>query len=250
MSYSSVRLAFDGSVACTPPSGPPVRRQRIQLSTVPNARSASAVDAAFGEQPLELGGREVGVEHEPGALADERLVACGPELVATRRRAPVLPHDGAVQRLARAPVPHDGGLALVGDADRGDRSRRRVGERRLHLGEGRERRRPDSSGVVLDPPRLGEVLRELAVRPRRGLAVLVDGERRGRRWCRRRSPGRRSPRRRRRTGRRGSRRRARVTSSRPDLAIPGAELEHEHRGRRSGSAPGVQRGEAGAPSRA
>ena len=39
MSYRSVRLAFDGSVACTPPSGPPVRRQRIQLSTVPNARS-------------------------------------------------------------------------------------------------------------------------------------------------------------------------------------------------------------------
>ena len=42
MSYRSVRLAFEGSVACTPPSGPPVRRHRIQLSTVPNARSGPA----------------------------------------------------------------------------------------------------------------------------------------------------------------------------------------------------------------
>jgi hypothetical protein len=37
MSKSSVRLAFDGSVACTPPSVPPVRFQRIHESTVPNA---------------------------------------------------------------------------------------------------------------------------------------------------------------------------------------------------------------------
>ena len=39
MSYRSVRLAFDGSVACTAPS---VSFQSTQLSTVPNARSGFA----------------------------------------------------------------------------------------------------------------------------------------------------------------------------------------------------------------
>jgi hypothetical protein len=38
MSKSIVRLAFDGSVACTP-----VRFHSTHESTVPNARSASAV---------------------------------------------------------------------------------------------------------------------------------------------------------------------------------------------------------------
>ncbi len=40
MSYSIVRLALDGSVACT---APPVRFQTSQESMVPKARSSSAV---------------------------------------------------------------------------------------------------------------------------------------------------------------------------------------------------------------
>ena len=39
---------------------------------------------------------------------------------ATRRRAPVLPDNGVVQRLARRLVPDQRGFALVGDADGGD----------------------------------------------------------------------------------------------------------------------------------
>src|SRR5690606_39447651 len=42
MSNSIVRLALDGSVARTPPSGPPVRRQTSQSSNVPAARSGPA----------------------------------------------------------------------------------------------------------------------------------------------------------------------------------------------------------------
>jgi hypothetical protein len=72
------------------------------------------------EQPLDLGGGEIGVDHEPGRGLDVRLEALGHQLAAQRGRAPVLPDDGIVDRPARGPVPDDGGLALVGDADGGD----------------------------------------------------------------------------------------------------------------------------------
>ena len=91
MSKSMVRLAFDGSVACTP-----VRFHSTQESTVPNARSASASTPPSREQPLELGGGEVRVEHEPGARPHERLDAGHAQVVAARRGAAVLPHDGPV----------------------------------------------------------------------------------------------------------------------------------------------------------
>ena len=41
--------------------------------------------------------------------------------------AAVLPDDGAVHGLAGGAVPHHGGLALVGDADRGDVLRLQAG---------------------------------------------------------------------------------------------------------------------------
>ena len=56
MSKSIVRLALDGSVACTPPSGPPVRFHSTHESMVPRARSGVDRHAALGEQPLDLGG--------------------------------------------------------------------------------------------------------------------------------------------------------------------------------------------------
>jgi hypothetical protein len=44
-----VRLAFVTSVTCSPPRGPPVRFQSIQVSMVPNINSpASACARAFG----------------------------------------------------------------------------------------------------------------------------------------------------------------------------------------------------------
>ena len=45
MSNSIVRLALEGSVANTPPSGPPVRFHSTQASTVPSARSGSTSHA-------------------------------------------------------------------------------------------------------------------------------------------------------------------------------------------------------------
>ena len=62
---------------------------------------ARAVDVI--EEPGELGAGEIGVEHQAGALADQRLRA-GPRRLEARRtcvgRAAVLPDDGVVQRLA------------------------------------------------------------------------------------------------------------------------------------------------------
>ena len=161
MSKSIVRLALDGSVACTAP--PPVRFHSSHESTVPNARSASASTPPSVKQPLELGGREVRVEHQTGRGPHERR---GGRRRAARRSArrcagPATRWRGARGSPVRA-IPHHDGLALVGDADGRDRLGRGATpssrERRL-------RRVPDLVGVVLDPAGLGEVLGELPVRP-------------------------------------------------------------------------------------
>ncbi len=82
MSNNMVREAFDGSVACT---SPPVRFHRIQASIVPSASSSEDGNAAHRQQPLELGAREVGVEHEAGPVADEGKVAGRLQLGAASR---------------------------------------------------------------------------------------------------------------------------------------------------------------------
>ena len=64
-------------------------------------RGAAGIDVALADQPLDLRAREVRVEHQPGALADERLVALLAQLVAAGRRSAVLPDERPMQRLAR-----------------------------------------------------------------------------------------------------------------------------------------------------
>src|SRR5262249_61452705 len=102
------------------------------------------------------------------------------------RCAPVLPYDGAMDGLARAPVPDHTGLALVGDADRGDAAGPQLGggER---LARGLNRRAPDVVRIVLHPTRGGVVLGELPLREAeqgevgvepdatRGCGALIDG---------------------------------------------------------------------------
>jgi hypothetical protein len=128
---------------------------------------------ARAEQPLQLGGGEVGIEHQAGGPPDEVQVPVGLQLSAAVGGAAVLPDDRPVQGLAGAPVPDDGRLALVGDADRGDR---RLPEAVEQVGERGGDRFPDVDGVVLHPPRPGEVLGELPVGEPGRPAVLVQGE--------------------------------------------------------------------------
>ena len=107
------------------------------------------------------------------------------QLIAMLRGAPVLPHDGIGERLARGALPHDRRLALIGDADRGDRLRADVLERRAPRCE---HRLPDLLRVVLDLARSGIDLGERDLRggARPSLVVedngagarrpLIDGE--------------------------------------------------------------------------
>ena len=140
---------------------------------MPNTAPAGSVDVS--EQPLDLGPGEVGVDHEPGALADQVLVALLAELVAARRRAAVLPDEGVVDGLAGPRVPGDDGLALVRDPDP-----IQVGA--LHAGVGERLRRdlaghlPDLGRVVLDPAGPREVLLELAVGAAARPALAVEDE--------------------------------------------------------------------------
>ena len=88
------------------------------------------------------------------------------QLVAARRGAAVLPDDRAVQRPRRCARSHTTTVSrwlvmpIAATVSPSPRARGR------DLGERRERRVPDVVGVVLDPARLREVLRELAVRRR------------------------------------------------------------------------------------
>src|SRR5205823_12624404 len=124
------------------------------------AEGGARIDAAFPDQPLDLGAGEVGVDDEAGALAEQSLVPGLAQLVATGGGAPVLPDDRAVERLPAHRLPGDDGLALVRDAD--SRERAAVDARLLDrlvrdaLGD-----LPDLVGVVLDPAGAREVLLEL-----------------------------------------------------------------------------------------
>ena len=106
---------------------PPVSRQIRKLSMVPQASwPASARLRSAGvlvEQPAELGGGEVRVEHQAGALADPGFV--GLALAAEVGGAAVLPDDGPGDGPAGGAVPQHAGFALVGQADGGQLSRPR-----------------------------------------------------------------------------------------------------------------------------
>ena len=87
-------------------------------------------------------------------------------------------------------VPHHGGLALVGDADRGDVLCRDIGLLQ-RLAAGGNGRGPDVLRLVLDPARGRKMLRKLRLRRRgdrdvgpkhdgaRGCGALIDGQHKG-----------------------------------------------------------------------
>src|SRR6185503_9053020 len=81
----------------------------------------------------------------------------------------------AVDGPARFPVPEDGRLALVRDAERGDVAR---ADTRLpaRLAQHAERDPPDLLRVVLDPARTGIVLRELRVGAADDAPLAVEDE--------------------------------------------------------------------------
>ncbi len=154
----------DAAVARAPgevPQQPRVDGAEEQLPGL-GAR-AGALDVV--EDPARLGPGEVRRERQPGHVLEAFDAAVAGELVADRLRAGVLPDDGVVDRLAGRPVPHDGRLALVGDADSRDVGGVEVGLAECPTDDGAGVL-PDLHGVVLDPARAREDLPVLE---------LVDG---------------------------------------------------------------------------
>src|SRR5262249_53496425 len=125
------------------------------------------------QQPLELGGREVGIEDEPGLSPDPGFEPLALERGAALAGAAVLPDGRARHGLAALALPQQRGLALVGDADRRDLPA--VG-RAQRIAEGGEHARPDLLALVLHPAGTREVLRQLGVAAPLDLAARVQQE--------------------------------------------------------------------------
>ena len=103
------------------------------------------------QDPLDLGGREIGVRHKAGVFPDIVCHAGGLEqLVHKGRGAAALPDDGIVDGAAGGLFPQDGGLALVGDANARNVSgvHAALGD---HLVHHAVLAGPDLHGVVLHP---------------------------------------------------------------------------------------------------
>jgi len=131
------------------------------------------------ENPADLAGGKVGVDHQPGLAGDLRAGWRARQLRAEVRRAPALPDDSGSDGPAALPVPHDGGLALVGDPD--PRDVRCAGAMPLEEpAGGLDLGAPDLPGILLHPSRL-----RVAAGDRRGfhpdiaaLGVVQGGTRR------------------------------------------------------------------------
>jgi hypothetical protein len=128
------------------------------------------------QEPAQLAGGEIRVEHEPGPLRDEVPVPGGVQLRAGGGGAPVLPDDRRGDGSAGPAIPHDRGLALIGDADG-----REVSGTQPRLCERREDRGglrfPDFLGIMLHPPGPRIMLPDLPLRRRNGRAGLVEHDR-------------------------------------------------------------------------
>ena len=109
------------------------------------------------EHPRELGAGEVGVDHQPGPLADQRLVAV---CASADRRTRAVRRSCQTIALwigcAGLAVPDDGRLALVGDADRGDVAAAAACARPSASTRDADLRRPDLAAGRARPSRAAE----------------------------------------------------------------------------------------------
>jgi hypothetical protein len=123
-SISIVRLALVTSVMCTPPFGPAGQvpdQPRVdvaerQVAGLGRARAPSTLSSI----QLDLRPGEVGGERQADLGAEAVLAAVGRQLVARSCRSACPARRARCGSARRCPVPDHRGLALVGDADRGD----------------------------------------------------------------------------------------------------------------------------------
>ena len=154
----------------------PIGRMHLTPTQLPDEPRVDGAEGEAGppvlaQEPLELRRREVRVRHEAGPLADQS----GVELAAALSGTAVLPDDRRPNRMAGRALPEQRRLALVRDPDRFQvgRADARGCERRFGSPLDAE---PDLLGVVLDPPRPGKGLGQLAVAAPEHLQLVVDDE--------------------------------------------------------------------------
>ena len=141
-------------------------------------RGTRAVDVV--EHPLELAGREVGIDDQAGLGPHGRLAPALAQLAAGVAATLALPDHGVVDRLAGLAVPDDRGLPLVGDGQSRDVCSRDA----ALLDEspyGLQRLVVDLLRVVLDPSRPRVDLLVALVGPPHHPARPIEENRLGRR---------------------------------------------------------------------
>src|SRR5690554_1076021 len=91
-------------------------------------------------------------------------------------RAPVLPHDGIINRRPSVTLPDNRRLALIGNADGRDI---RVGDLSLTTGafNGDQGRLPNRLRIVFDPRGLGKDLLEILRNPGADAHLIIDNNR-------------------------------------------------------------------------
>ena len=153
------------------PDDPGVHRPEEDVA--PLGALAQPLDVV--EQPAHLRAGEVRRERQARLAAEAVLADVAAELLAERVGAGVLPDEGVVDGLTGVLVPEQGGLALVGDADRLDVG---GGDTRLDDRPGDDLLDvlPDLIRVVFDPARLGEDLLVLLLVDGDDPAVLVEDD--------------------------------------------------------------------------
>src|SRR5258708_39979744 len=90
------------------PNQPTVNRSEGQL---PVFRQFAGVRNVV-QDPCDLAGGEIRVDHQPRTPLDQSFMTFGLELIAKAGGATILPDDGIAHRSSSLPIPYDGGLAL------------------------------------------------------------------------------------------------------------------------------------------
>ncbi len=152
------------------PHQPGIHRSEPQLSRLRPLPGSLHVP----EDPLHLAGTEIRIQAQTGPCRHPLLEAVPLQFRAALRRAPVLPDDRVVDRLAGFRVPDHRGLPLVGDSDSRHRPPVRSRQRLLHGGPLRV---PDLLRFVFHPTRLRVMLRKLPLHGLHRAPGLIEQDR-------------------------------------------------------------------------
>ena len=125
------------------------------------------------QEPFQLGAGEIGVDDKARLFPDIGPQARLFQILADVRRPAALPADGVADAPARGPVPEDGGLPLVGDADGGD-LRGAHAALFIDLRQGVELGRQDLLRIMLHPAGAGIDLLQGILGLHHGVAANVE----------------------------------------------------------------------------